>query len=59
MLILSRKPGQALHIGDDIVVRVLDVRGNQVKLAVEAPDDVSIDRDEIRDRKQQESESHE
>jgi carbon storage regulator len=47
MLVLSRNPGQAIRIGDDIVVRVLEVLDNRVKLAFEAPADVEIWRDEI------------
>lgn len=52
MLILTRRPGEALIIGDDIVVQVLDVRGNQVRIGVEAPRDVAVDREELRERKE-------
>lgn len=54
MLVLTRRPSEELLIGDDIVVRVLDVRGSQVKLAVEAPPHVEVDRREIRNRKEKE-----
>ncbi|MEN8196753.1 MAG: carbon storage regulator CsrA [Pseudomonadota bacterium] len=47
MLILSRNTDESLHIGDDIVVKVLQVRGNIVKLGIVAPQDVDIFRDEI------------
>jgi carbon storage regulator len=47
MLVLSRKLGEKIHIGADIVVTVVEVRGNHVRLAVEAPDDVRILRQEL------------
>jgi carbon storage regulator len=50
MLILTRKLEEALIIGDDIVVQVLDIRGGQIRLGISAPRDVSIHRQEIYDR---------
>ena len=47
MLILTRKLGEVIRVGDDVTVRVLEVRGNQVRLGVEAPPDVRIYREEI------------
>lgn len=47
MLVLSRKIGQSLIIGNDIVVRLLEIRGQQVRLGVEAPSDVSVVREEL------------
>lgn len=47
MLILTRKSGEVIRIGDQIAVRVLEVRGNQVRLGVDAPADVRIYREEI------------
>lgn len=47
MLVLTRKNGQSLKIGDDITVTVLAVAGNQVRIGVHAPKDVSIHREEI------------
>jgi carbon storage regulator len=47
MLILTRRPREAVKIGKDIWVKVLEVRGNQVKIGFEAPSDVLIDRDEV------------
>jgi len=47
MLILGRKVGESLMIGDDIVVTVQDVRGNQVKIGVSAPREVEVHREEI------------
>ncbi|PVX38819.1 carbon storage regulator CsrA [Pasteurella langaaensis DSM 22999] len=50
MLILTRKVGESLLIGDDISITVLSVRGNQVKIGVNAPKDVSVHREEIYQR---------
>ena len=50
MLILTRRVGEKLVIGDDITVTVLDVRGSLVRLGVEAPKDVSVHREEIYQR---------
>ena len=47
MLILTRKPGETLVIGDNIEVTVLEVRGNQVRIGVSAPKDMIVDREEI------------
>ncbi len=47
MLKLTRKTGEALIIGDDIEVTVLSVDGNQVKIGIDAPDDVAIHREEV------------
>lgn len=54
MLILTRKPSEALIIGDDIEVTVLDVRGNQVRLGIKAPKSVSVHRQEVYERIKQE-----
>ena len=51
MLILSRNPGQQIRIADDIVVRVLEINGKQVKIGIDAPKTVSVDREEIYQRK--------
>ena len=50
MLILTRRVGESLRISDDIVVTVLEVKGNQVKIGTDAPRDVPVVREEIRDR---------
>jgi len=47
MLILTRKSGEIIRIGDAVTVRVLEIRGNQVRLGVEAPGDVRIYREEV------------
>lgn len=58
MLILTRKVGESVLIGDDISITVLSVRGNQVKLGVQAPKEVSVHREEIYQRiKQTQDES--
>ncbi|OPX24492.1 MAG: carbon storage regulator [Candidatus Latescibacterota bacterium] len=50
MLILTRKLGEGIVIGDGIRVTVVDIRGKQVKLAIEAPRDVTVHREEIYQR---------
>ena len=54
MLILTRRTGEKLMLGDNITVTVLGVRGGQVRLGVDAPKDVSVHRKEIYDRIQEE-----
>ncbi|MGE0384229.1 MAG: carbon storage regulator CsrA [Gammaproteobacteria bacterium] len=54
MLILTRRVGESLVIGDKINVTVLGVKGNQVRLGVNAPKDVTVHREEIYQRIQQE-----
>ncbi len=47
MLCLSRRTDQKIMIGDDIVVMILDIKGDRVRIGIDAPDDVIILRDEI------------
>jgi len=50
MLILTRRVGETLVIGDDVTVTVLGVKGNQVRIGVRAPKTVSVHREEIFER---------
>jgi carbon storage regulator len=50
MLVLTRKPGQSILIGDGIEVQVLSTAGEKVRLGITAPRDVPIFRDEVKDR---------
>jgi len=50
MLVLTRKPGQSIMIGDGVEVQVLSVAGEKVRLGITAPRDVSIFRNEVFDR---------
>ena len=54
MLILTRKVGERSIIGDDIAVTVLSVKGNQVRVGVQAPADIAVHREEIYNRIQNE-----
>jgi carbon storage regulator len=55
MLVLTRKPGQSIMIGDGVEVQVLSVAGEKVRLGITAPRDVSIFRNEVYDRIEHES----
>ena len=50
MLILTRRVGETLVIGDDIVVTVLSIKGNQVRVGVKAPKEISVHREEVLER---------
>ena len=50
MLILTRRIGESLQIGDNVKVTVLSVRGNQIQLGIEAPPEVAVHREEIYER---------
>lgn len=46
-MILTRKSGEGIRIGDAITLKIIEVRGNQVRIGIEAPKDVSVHREEI------------
>ncbi|WP_420554009.1 carbon storage regulator CsrA [Neptuniibacter marinus] len=54
MLILTRRVGEVLMVGDDVTVTVLGVKGNQVRIGVNAPMDTAVHREEVYQRIQQE-----
>ncbi|QTS84060.1 carbon storage regulator CsrA [Coxiella endosymbiont of Amblyomma nuttalli] len=54
MLILTRRVSESVIVGDDVKVTVLGVKGNQVRLGIDAPKEISIHREEIYERIQQE-----
>ena len=55
MLILSRRPGECITIGHEITVRVLEIKGRQVKLGIEAPPHIPVHRLEVYEKIQEEN----
>jgi len=51
MLILTRREGEIVCIGDDVQVVIVGIKGNQVRLGITAPKDVIVDREEIREKR--------
>ena len=54
MLILTRRAGETLVIGDDVTITVLETKGNQIRIGIDAPKEVSVHREEIYKRIQAE-----
>ena len=50
MLILTRRPGEAIQIGEEVIVRVLSVNGSQIRIGIEAPKETNIVRTELIDK---------
>ena len=57
MLILTRRVGETIMIGEDVAVTILGVKGNQVRVGVNAPKETSVHREEIYERIQQEKQN--
>lgn len=57
MLILTRRQGESICIGDDVVVTILGVKGNQVRVGINAPKETPVHREEIYERIQREKEA--
>jgi carbon storage regulator len=57
MLLLTRRPGEKLVIGEKVTVTVLGARGNQIRIGIDAPRDVKVNREEIHQRCLKEQES--
>jgi len=55
MLILTRRVGETLMIGDSVTVTVLGVKGNQVRIGINAPKDLPVNREEVLQRRQQDA----
>jgi len=51
MLILTRRVTESIRVGEDITVVVLGIKGNQVRIGINAPKELSVDREEVRERK--------
>lgn len=55
MLVLTRRLGETIVIGDDIVIKIVDIHGKQIRVGIEAPTEISVYRGEIYDRIMQEN----
>lgn len=50
MLVITRKAGEAVHIGDNIVVRILGTQNGQTRIGIDAPKEIEIQRDNIKNK---------
>ena len=57
MLILTRRTGESVMIGDEVTVTILDIKGNQARIGITAPKDIAVHREEIYKKIQDEQES--
>ncbi len=55
MLVLTRRLGETIVIGDDIVIKIVDIHGKQIRVGIEAPSEISVYRGEIYERIMQEN----
>ena len=55
MLVLTRKPGEGLRIGDDITIKIIEVKGGGIRLGIDAPRDMKIYRQEVYERIREEN----
>lgn len=55
MLILTRKVGEIIAIGDDVKVQVIDIKGKQVRLGIKAPSEITVHREEVYQRIQEQN----
>ena len=58
MLILTRRVTESLMIGDDVTVTILGIKGNQVRVGIQAPKDLAVHREEVYHRIREEEEGH-
>jgi len=57
MLVFSRKKNEVFYVGNDVTITVVEIRGDKIKLGIDAPANVVVDRYEVRQAKQREKES--
>jgi carbon storage regulator len=55
MLVLTRRPGESIVVGQDIVVTVIEIKGGQVRIGIDAPRDIDVYREEIYEQVRQEN----
>jgi carbon storage regulator len=58
MLILTRRPQETIRVGDEVTITVLGVEGSKVRIGINAPRHISVDRQEVYERKQREAQSN-